>query len=136
MKCNCDSQPFNSCVCGIVIKIDPVPKPRQTKSDKWKQRPGVMKYRAFADEFRLKCNLQKVEIKETLDVLFFMKMPDSWSEEKKDEIVGQPHTQKPDIDNLVKSVMDALLKEDSIIWKIRAEKRWSFDGAIIFDQVR
>jgi len=33
-------------------KITPVPKPRQTRSDKWKQRPCVMRYRAFADEVR------------------------------------------------------------------------------------
>lgn len=34
--------------------ITPVPKPRQTQADKWKQRPAVMRYRAFADEAPLK----------------------------------------------------------------------------------
>ena len=88
MTCTCDSQPFNQCICGKVIRIDPVAKPRQTKSDKWKQRPSVMKYRAFADEFRLKCNLQKIEIKDTLDVLFCIKMPDSWPINKKNDMNG------------------------------------------------
>ena len=41
----------------IEIDICPVAKPRMTQSDKWRERPAVVKYRAFADELRLKVNL-------------------------------------------------------------------------------
>ncbi len=34
--------------------IDVVGKPRMTQRDKWKKRPCVLRYRAFADELRLK----------------------------------------------------------------------------------
>jgi hypothetical protein len=33
--------------------ITPVGKPRMTRSDKWKQRPPVIRYRMFCDEARL-----------------------------------------------------------------------------------
>ena len=34
------------------IDITPVAKPRQTRSDVWKKRPCVVKYRQFADDLR------------------------------------------------------------------------------------
>ena len=35
------------------IPVNPVSKPRMTQSDKWKQRPTVLKYRQFKDDMRL-----------------------------------------------------------------------------------
>jgi Holliday junction resolvase RusA-like endonuclease len=43
---------------------------------------------------------------------------------------GMPHTVKPDIDNLTKGLLDAVLKEDSHIWSVRTEKRWSLTPGI------
>ena len=109
------------------ISIHPVGKPRQTRSDVWRQRPAVMRYRAFADELRLKysgdlpCNLK---------LTFYIAMPKSWSKKKCAEMLGKPHQQKPDVDNLAKSVMDVLLEDDSIVWRLTAEKRWAEEGAI------
>lgn len=49
-----------------------------------------------------------------LNLTFHMPMPESWSEKKKQRMNGQPHTTKPDRDNLEKGVCDAFNK---IIWK-------------------
>ena len=38
---------------------------------------------------------------------------------------------RPDLDNLVKAFMDALSVEDGYVWKITAEKRYSFNGSIL-----
>jgi Holliday junction resolvase RusA-like endonuclease len=111
------------------LDIDPMPKPRMVRSDAWKKRPVVKKYWAFCDEMRLKCS--KVPRLDYLDIVFCMPMPESWSQKKKDFNEGKPHKQKPDIDNLVKSVMDALYKDDSGIWMISAKKSWSKNGMII-----
>lgn len=44
------------------------------------------------------------------------------------------HAQKPDIDNLLKAVMDALSGvawvDDSQVWMVRASKWWSSSGAV------
>jgi Holliday junction resolvase RusA-like endonuclease len=58
-------------------------------------------------------------------------MPDSWSEKKKEKMNALPCKVKPDIDNIVKGLMDALKDSDSDVWSIKAEKRWAYKGSII-----
>jgi hypothetical protein len=56
--------------------IEPIGKPRMTRSDKWKKRPEVMRYRAFCDEVRLR----KLTMPESgAHVTFVLPMPASWS---------------------------------------------------------
>ena len=44
----------------------------------------------------------------------------------------QPHTQKPDLDNLIKAFKDALLKEDSHVWCYdMMTKVWDYEGSIV-----
>ena len=45
-------------------------------------------------------------------------------------MIGKPHQQRPDIDNLVKGLMDALLEEDSHIHTVYAKKIWAEKGSI------
>ena len=113
-----------------VYQITPVPKPRQTRSDKWKVRPNVARYRAFCDEVRLR----KVTLPESgYHVIFVLPMPKSWSKKKKAEMDGKPHQQTPDKDNLEKALLDALFQDDSHIWDGRVTKRWGQEGQIIID---
>lgn len=109
----------------MLYEIIPNTKPRQTRSDKWKQRPCVMQYRAFKDE----CRLKQVHIPEACSITFYMPMPESWSKKKKVEMLGKPHQQTPDLDNLCKGLCD-ILEDDAHIWKISAEKVWAVNGAI------
>lgn len=115
------------------ISITPVGKPRQTQSDRWKQRPVVMRYRAFADELRLK---YREDLPDSIILRFYLPMPPSWSAKKKAEMLGKPHQQKPDFDNLAKSVCDALKKEDSTIWRCLVEKYWDVEGGIEIEELR
>ena len=109
-----------------VYTIAPCPKPRMTQSDKWKKRPPVLKYRAFAE----KCRLSNMRLSDSVSVVFTLSMPKSWSQKKRELMLGKPHTQKPDIDNLVKALLDANFKEDSQIHTIQAHKRWGVSGTI------
>ena len=112
----------------MIYSITPVPKPRQTRSDKWKKRPAVLRYRSFADEIRLRFP-QDFDINGSR-ITFHMPMPKSWSKKKKAEMVGRPHQQRPDIDNLAKSLLDALYGDDSHIWNISLVKKWAVEGSI------
>jgi Holliday junction resolvase RusA-like endonuclease len=107
--------------------ITPVAKPRMTRSDKWKKRKCVLKYWAYRDEIRL----FRVKIPESnARIIFYLPMPDSWSKKKKEQMLGKPHQQKPDIDNLVKGILDATYKDDSTVWDIKAAKYWGRRGEI------
>ena len=121
----------------ITIPVTPVSKPRQTKSDRWKKRPCVMRYRAFADQVRLAEKLSQQDFKKILlegaCIVFVIPMPNSWSKKKKAKMYGLHHQQKRnDIDNLVKALMDALLEEDGEVHTVCAKKVWGNVGCIKF----
>jgi Holliday junction resolvase RusA-like endonuclease len=86
-----------------------------------------MRYRAFADELRLKYS---EDLPDSVLLRFYIKMPKSWSAKKQLEMNGKPHQQRPDFDNLAKSVCDALKEEDSVIWRCLVEKYWAEESAI------
>ena len=104
-----------------IYPILPVPAPRMTRSDKWKQRKCVMAYRHFRDKVREAGIVLPVPGK----VTFYLPMPMSWSAKKRKAMEGQPHTQRPDWDNLAKALCDALFEEDGHIWGMWVEKRWA-----------
>ena len=110
----------------ITYNITPVSKPRQTQSDKWNKRPCVLKYRAFADQARN----QNLKIESGNHIKFVLPMPSNWSKKKRIAMDGKPHTQRPDIDNLIKALLDAVHKEDCHIWRLSAEKLWGEKGSI------
>lgn len=106
--------------------IEPCPKPRMTQRDKWKKRPCVMKYRAFKD----KCRLFGVSLPQPCRVIFHMPLPKKMGQRARQSMLGKPHTIKPDLDNLLKAICDAVLMDDSRLWSIHAEKRWSPSAGI------
>ncbi len=110
----------------MIYNICPVAKPRMTRSDKWKKRPATAKYWAFCDQVRL----EKVKFESGNHVVFYIPMPRSWSKKRQEEMLGEPHTPTPDLDNLVKALGDAIYENDSCLWDYRATKRWSETGRI------
>jgi len=116
-----------------IFKISPIAKPRQTAADRWRKRPAVLRYRAFADEMRVQA--EGWELPDAFHVRFIVPMPSSWSKRKRLQMVSTPHRQRPDLDNFIKS-FDCLREDDSSIWKISAEKVWGEEGAIIIDDLQ
>ena len=110
----------------IVAIVEPYGKPRMTQRDKWAKRPAVLKYHAFCDQFRRYITTLPPEFA----VDFHISMPKSWSQKKKDAMNGTPHQQKPDVDNLQKSILDAICDEDKYVWNIHARKFWATSGYI------
>jgi len=108
---------------GVFYPIVPYPAPRMVRSDRWRKRPCVLKYRAFRDEVRLR---GVVIPSGQFKVTFFMAIPRSYSQAKRDAMDGQPHTSnRADADNLLKALLDAALKSDGHIWSPHPEKRWT-----------
>lgn len=93
-----------------------------TQSDRWKQRPPVLRYRAFCDEVRLHgCAVPE----SGSHITFHIPMPKSWTKKKKAMMLGQPHKQVPDVDNLLKALLDAIYDDDKAVWDVRTTKRWA-----------
>jgi Holliday junction resolvase RusA-like endonuclease len=107
---------------SFVIPGIPVGKPRQTRRDKWAKRPAVLKYREWADVARLVAPRDLTGIPLDLEVRAFLPIPTRFSRAERKFLVGRPHRSRPDIDNILKSVMDALWGEDSGIARVTASK--------------
>ena len=114
----------------ITFKIRPVPKPRQSIRDKWSPSKSTLRYRLFADELRYQAMDMKFVLPDSFAVEFVIPMPKSWSIRQKSLMNGKPHMQTPDLSNLLKSLEDALRKEDKEIWDVHASKRWGEVGRI------
>lgn len=115
---------------AIIINIDPIGAPRQSRRDVWKPSPRVLRYRAWKDLFVAEAKKAGWELGSELRVEFIIAMPDSWSKKKKTAMLGQPHQQRPDIDNLCKAVMDAFGTEDGHVHSLTATKKWGERGMI------
>lgn len=115
----------------IRIEIVPIPKPRMTQRDRWQKRPCVLTYRDFCDELRVKTRIARYVPNGQITVDFVMPMPLSWTKKKRQQTNLEPHRQTPDLDNLVKAFLDALMADDSSIFRINAKKIWGDIGQII-----
>lgn len=109
-----------------VVQIDPVPYPRMSQRDIWEKRPSVLRYRAYADELRLR----QVRLPHAYAVEFVIKMPDSWPEDLKDEMDGKPHLLVPDTSNCIKALEDALVPKDETLHTLATRKVWGRAGRI------
>ena len=103
-----------------------------TRSDAWKKRPCVVKYWAYKDELRRLIKENDIKIDKEIYLEFYLPMPKSWSKKKKLSLNNKTHEQRPDVDNLMKGVMDSLFEEDSHIHTIYAKKKWSDNPGIVF----
>jgi Holliday junction resolvase RusA-like endonuclease len=111
----------------FTIPGEPVAKPRQTRSDKWKKRPCVMKYRAWADHARLCAgSLPSTCSIEEMRCVANFSPPESWSKKKRLACIGQRHRTTPDADNVGKAVLDSLFDQDSPVADLVVRKRYDW----------
>lgn len=109
------------------------------------QRPRHTKHGFYDPQFIAKKNfahLVKEQYKDqplakplSIDLEFYLKMPDSWSGKKKERMKGTPHIARKDLDNAIKANLDSLngvlWSDDCIIYDIHATKTWASEGKTI-----
>ena len=66
------------------------------------------------------------------DLTFDIPIPKSWTRKRKELMAEEGHTQRPDLDNYVKAILDAcngvVYEDDSQITCINAVKSWAPEG--------
>lgn len=113
------------------INVKPTPAPRMTQRDRWARRPCVLRYFAFRDQIKT----EGVRIEPSGDrVTFVVPMPKSWSKKKRASMDGQPHQQKPDVDNLLKALLDSVFDDDCGVYDIHPRKVWGGEGRIVIER--
>jgi len=119
---------------NIHINIDPCPKPRMTRSDRWKKRKCVQEYWAFKDKIQEVEPLKNIDLSD-YKITFYVPMPKSWSKKKTVEMFNTKHLQTPDLDNFEKALYDAVYKNDSHIWRNNNKKLWHTSGSITLEPI-
>lgn len=115
----------------IVIPLIPLPAPRPRFS-----KFGTYNPKSYTEYKDALLTISKVQCKTyydgliRLDITFYMPIPASLSKKKRSELIEQHyHIKKPDLDNLLKSVKDALegtyYKNDSQICEVNMKKVYS-----------
>lgn len=116
--------------------VTPNTKPRATRSDKWKKRPCILRYRDYADKVRA----LGVEVPPGCHhLVFVLPMPESWSDKKKAAALYTWHQSTPDRDNLDKALLDAVFKHkeggDQHVYDGRITKIWGERGLLLVGEI-
>jgi hypothetical protein len=106
------------------VYAKPMGKPRMTQSDKWNQRPSVVRSRKLADDIREAFGLKpmdKFKSAGKIEVYCYFHAED---ESKFGKII---HQAKPDASNCLKECEDSLLDKDEMLYSVHCEKAWTQD---------
>ena len=110
----------------------PIAKPRQTRRDKWAKRPCVVRYREWADKAR-ECAGELPAAGDVMHVTVCAEFTParSLSKAKRAALLGRAHRQSPDVDNIAKSVLDALWPDgDQAIPAVTCSKHWASEPGV------
>ena len=115
----------------FTIPGEPIGAPRMSRMDKWKQRPCVVRYRAWKDLAR-SCAVELPETNQILSLSWtaYFEPSASWSKKKTAALIGTIHRFRPDRDNIDKALLDALFKQDSGIGVGTIAKYWGTESRL------
>jgi Holliday junction resolvase RusA-like endonuclease len=100
-----------------------------SQRDKWAMRSCVLAWRAYADRIRRHVALVDDATLQSgsIHVVCYFPIPASYSKRWRNLLIGQPHRQRPDGDNILKTFQDALFQNDGHVWDASIRKFWD-DG--------
>lgn len=129
---------YNVCVARKIqssfsIPGEPIGKPRMTQQDRWKKRPATDRYWEWCDIARVAAGLGKMEKANAEDyfgviVFAHCSIPKSYSPKKRAALEGMLCSSKPDTDNIIKALCDALFENDERICIMQGYKYWAYDN--------
>lgn len=113
------------------------PRPRFRNTGRYVQTYMPTSYTKHKDFIREQMPNTLLDGKLKVTLSFYFKTPKSWSNRKKLLAIGQYKRTKPDIDNLIKTVLDAandhLWKDDNQIVEIHSFKQYAEEPKIILE---
>ncbi len=103
-----------------------------TQQDKWKKRPATTKYWEWCDIAREHAGVskeQKIDAEDFFGVVVFAhcSVPKSYSNKKREAMQGTFCRTKPDTDNIMKALCDALFENDEKVCIMHGYKYWAYD---------
>ncbi|OFM14794.1 Holliday junction resolvase [Staphylococcus sp. HMSC059E03] len=111
------------------------PRPRFANRGKYVQTYMPATYTAHKAFIQKQMPKAMLENNLIVTIEFLFNPPQSWSNKKRLAMIGQYKRTKPDIDNLIKTVLDAankhLWKDDNQIVEVRSFKKYADESKIV-----
>lgn len=111
------------------------PRPRFANRGKFVQTYMPATYTAHKAFIQKQMPKAMLENNLIVTIEFLFNPPQSWSNKKRLAMIGQYKRTKPDIDNLIKTVLDAankhLWKDDNQIVEVRSFKKYADESKIV-----
>lgn len=125
-----NAEPIYSVVAWKTVDIEPYGKarPRVTQGGQHVYMPP--EYEAWREAFAMLFGQFPIPDLVRLTVLAVRPMPKSWSNKERDLMRGRFATPKPDADNILGAVMDALFTDDDIVVQTVSDKIWGDEAAM------
>ena len=118
---------------NIWYPVRPLPAPRPRVTKRGAYNPPI--YTKWKRELSLIASTKikkPIENEVFIKIEFFYEIPKSWSKKKKE--LARWHKSKPDIDNLIKSVLDGLngiaYTDDAQVVMIQARKQYATENGV------
>jgi len=87
-----------------------------------------------AKQMRSQSSERPLESPVCVNMIFHMPMPKTWSHKRKKQQLGKPMTSKPDVDNLMKWILDVLngiaYQDDRYVTSGYFQKMWGYEGKV------
>lgn len=116
-------------MASVSFDITPIGYKRMTRFSKFN--PEMQSYYVYKGMVGALAIQKRFKLPDQFQVVFIVPMAPSWSKAKRELMEGRPHQQKPDVDNLLKALLDALRPgADQTIWDVSARKLWGNKGSI------
>lgn len=116
---------------SFTVPGKPVPKqrPRMTRWGSVYTPAETTRYERLVAQCARAAGAAPVSGPVAVDIHVQLPIPKSWSKARRSAADGGPHTQRPDIDNLAKSVLDGLngvaWADDAQVCSVSASKVWN-----------
>lgn len=103
-------------------------RPRMTRQGRAYTPKETVSFERTVGEYAMAENAVLIDGPCKLKVIAVFEPAKSWSKKKRQDALWNPHTQKPDLDNCVKAILDGLNRiafaDDSQVCDIECRKMW------------
>lgn len=117
----------------------PSPRPRFRNTGRLPQAYMPTSYKKHKEYIQRQMPKLLIEKPIKLEIFFYIPMAKSWTKKKKASLLDKPHNIKPDVDNLLKTVMDAannhIWIDDGQVYEIVTKKTFSSEAKIMINVI-
>lgn len=120
----------------IKIPFEPMasPRPKFSKRGNFVQTYMPANYTQYKHDVRQFLPNVKTDCALKVEILCVMKIPKGTSKKKTAEMIGKPHTKKPDSDNLAKTYLDAcngiVWNDDNQVADLHVKKKYGIEPCV------